>query len=156
MKKWSDGVWSTCLPFMSAQYIHHILIPGLDITLASFVCVCVCVCVCVYSDAQSCPTLCEPMDCSPPGSSVHGILQARMLEWVAISSPGDLPDPGISCISCIGRQVLYPLSLLCRFPNWLAHLHQGSFSTPSKQCCVSTLGWGRISWRTRVTRHLVI
>ena len=36
-------------------------------------------------DAQSCPTLCNPMDCSPPGSSVHGILQARVLEWVAIS-----------------------------------------------------------------------
>ena len=36
--------------------------------------------------AQSCPTLCGPMDCSPPGSSVHGILQARKLEWVAISS----------------------------------------------------------------------
>ena len=35
--------------------------------------------------AQSCPTLCHPMDCSPPGSSVHGILQARVLEWVAIS-----------------------------------------------------------------------
>ena len=35
---------------------------------------------------QSCPTLCDPMDCSPPGSSVHGILQARMLEWVAIPS----------------------------------------------------------------------
>ena len=34
---------------------------------------------------QSCPTLCDPMDCSPPGSSVHGILQARTLEWVAIS-----------------------------------------------------------------------
>ena len=34
---------------------------------------------------QSCPTLCDPMDCSPPGSSVHGILQARILEWVAIS-----------------------------------------------------------------------
>ena len=32
---------------------------------------------------QSCPTLCDPMDCSPPGSSVHGILQARILEWVA-------------------------------------------------------------------------
>ena len=43
---------------------------------------------------QSCPTLCEPMDCSPPGSSVHGILQARTLEWLAISSPGDLPNPG--------------------------------------------------------------
>ena len=35
--------------------------------------------------AQSCPTLCNPMDCSPPGSSVHAILQARILEWVAIS-----------------------------------------------------------------------
>ena len=35
--------------------------------------------------AQSCPTLCDPMDCSPPGSSIHGILQARILEWVAIS-----------------------------------------------------------------------
>ena len=34
--------------------------------------------------AESCPTLCEPKDCSPPGSSVHGILQARILEWVAI------------------------------------------------------------------------
>ena len=34
---------------------------------------------------QSCLTLCEPVDCSPPGSSVHGILQARILEWVAIS-----------------------------------------------------------------------
>ena len=38
---------------------------------------------------------CDPMDCSPPGSSVRGILQARILEWVAIPSPGDLPDPGI-------------------------------------------------------------
>ena len=35
--------------------------------------------------AQLSPTLCDPMDCSPPGSSVHGILQARILEWVAIS-----------------------------------------------------------------------
>ena len=34
---------------------------------------------------QSCPTLCDPMDSSPPGSSIHGILQARILEWVAIS-----------------------------------------------------------------------
>ena len=36
---------------------------------------------------QSCLTLCDPMDCSPPGSSVHGILQARILEWVAIPFP---------------------------------------------------------------------
>ena len=44
---------------------------------------------------QSCPTLCYPMDCSLPGFSVHGIFQARVLEWVAFPSPGDLPDPGI-------------------------------------------------------------
>ena len=45
---------------------------------------------------QSCLTRCGPMDSSPPGSSVHRILQARTLEWVAIYfSPGDLPDPGI-------------------------------------------------------------
>ena len=44
---------------------------------------------------QSCPALCGPMDCSPPGSSVHGIIQARMLEWVAIPFPRDLPNSGI-------------------------------------------------------------
>ena len=42
---------------------------------------------------QSCPTLCDPMDCSSPGSSVYGILQARILEWAAIPPPGDLPNP---------------------------------------------------------------
>ena len=45
--------------------------------------------------AKSCLTLCDPMDCSPPGSFVHGILQAGILEWVAIPSPGDLPYPGL-------------------------------------------------------------
>ena len=44
---------------------------------------------------QSCPTLCDPMNCSLPGSSVQQIFQARILEWFAIPSPGDLPDPGI-------------------------------------------------------------
>ena len=48
-----------------------------------YVCVCVCVCICVLV-AQLCPTLCDPMDCSLPGSSTYGILQARILEWVAI------------------------------------------------------------------------
>ena len=45
--------------------------------------------------AQSCPILCNPMDCSLPGSSVPGIFQARVLEWVTFPSPGDLPNPGI-------------------------------------------------------------
>ena len=48
---------------------------------------------------QSCPTLCNPMDCSLPGSSVHGILQARILQGVACPPPGDLPDPGIEPVS---------------------------------------------------------
>ena len=47
------------------------------------------------TDAQSCPILCNPVDCNLPGSSVRGILQARILEWVAFPSPGDLPKPGI-------------------------------------------------------------
>ena len=50
--------------------------------------------VCVLV-AQSCPTFCDPMDCIPPGSSVHGIFQARILEWVVIPFPGDLADPEI-------------------------------------------------------------
>ena len=43
---------------------------------------------------QWCLTLCDPMVCSSPGSSVQGILQARILQLVAFPSPGDLPDPG--------------------------------------------------------------
>ena len=45
---------------------------------------------------QLCPTLWDPMDCSPPGSSVHGILQARILGWVPCPPPGDLHNPGIN------------------------------------------------------------
>ena len=55
------------------------------------VCVCVCVCVCIYACVLTklfklCLTLCDPMACSLPGSSVHGILQARILKWVPITS----------------------------------------------------------------------
>ena len=77
------------------------------------VCVCVCACVritllystnqhckspmcaCVLKSLQSCSILCNPMDGSLPGSSVHGILQARILEWVAMPSSRDLPNQGI-------------------------------------------------------------
>ena len=58
-----------------------------------------------YLVTQSCLTLCDPIDCSPPGLSVHGILQARILEWVAISSSRASSWPRdqirISCVSCI-------------------------------------------------------
>ena len=57
---------------------------------------------------QSCLTVCEPMDWSPPGSSVHGILQAGILEWVAMPSSRGSSQPKawtfISYVSCIGRQ----------------------------------------------------
>ena len=63
------------------------------------------------SVAQLCPTLCNPMDCSPPGSSVYGIFQERILEWVTISSSRGSSQPRdrtlVTCVSCTGRQILY-------------------------------------------------
>ena len=67
----------------------------------------VCACLCT----QLHQTLCDPMDCSPPGSSVCGISQERILEWVAVSYSKGSSQPrdqiGIPCISCIGRLILY-------------------------------------------------
>ena len=67
--------------------------------------------MCCAKLLQSCPTLCNSMDCSPPGSSVYGTLQARILDWVAISSSRGsswLRDWTHVCyIICIGRRVLY-------------------------------------------------
>ena len=76
---------------------------------------CVCVCVCVFCVlclvTQLCLTLCDLVDCSSPGPSVHGILQARTFEWVAIPSSREsfwLRDrTWVSYVSCIGMQVLY-------------------------------------------------
>ena len=54
--------------------------------------------------------LCDPMDCSPPGSSVRGILQERILEWVAMPSSRGSSQPSdqtqVSYVSCIGRRIL--------------------------------------------------
>ena len=61
--------------------------------------------------AHSCPTLCDRMDCSLPGSSVHGILQARILEWVAIPFlQGILPTQGLNPGLLYCRWILYHLS----------------------------------------------
>ena len=65
---------------------------------------------------QLCLTLCDPVDCSPPGSSVHGILQARILEWVAISfSRGSSRPRDQTCVFCISRQILF--LFVCFFGN---------------------------------------
>ena len=76
-------------------------------------------CACVFSH-QSCPTLCHPMHCSPPGSSVHGTFQGRILEWVVISCSRGSSQPRnqthISWISCTGSWILYHCA------TWEAHL----------------------------------
>ena len=78
------------------------------------VCVCVCVCACARARARAAllqlsPTLCNPVGCSPPGSCAHGILQARVVEWVAISSCRVSSQPRhrthVSYVSCIGSWV---------------------------------------------------
>ena len=78
--------------------------------------------VCVLS-LQSCLTLCDPMDCSPPGSSVYGILQARILEWVPMPSSRGSSQPRdgtcSSCSSCFSRWILYHCA------TWEAHVHPG-------------------------------
>ena len=79
------------------------------------------VCVCAQS-LQLCLILWDPIDCSSPDSSVHGILWARVLEWVAIPSSKGSSQPRywihISCISWIGRRILYPLNHL-ESPVWI-------------------------------------
>ena len=68
--------------------------------------------VCFVLVTQLCLTLCDPMDCSPPGSSVHGILQARILEWVGCHSllQGIFPTQGLNLGFLHCRQILYCLS----------------------------------------------
>ena len=83
------------------------------------------------SVAQSCPALCDLMDCSPPGSYVQGIfLQAKILEWVVISSSGESSWPrDRTHISCTGKQILL-------LPNHLGSLNitwsQKSYHTYQK------------------------
>ena len=61
-------------------------------------------CACSFAQSDSC----DPKDCSPPGFSVHGISQAEILEWVAISfSRGFSQSMDWTCVSCIGRWLLY-------------------------------------------------
>ena len=92
--------------------------------------------VCVLSMAQSCLTLWDLMDCSLPGSSVYGIFEGRVLEWVAISSFRGASQPKdqthFSCVSCIGRWIIYhwttweaqtcPTTII----NYIFSLHNGS------------------------------
>ena len=96
---------------------------------------------------QSCPTLCDPMDCSPPGSSVHGVLQARTLEWIAMpSSRGSSQLRYQTCISCIagkffadessGKPRERQCATLIKQHSWRQGEPMTSFS-PASPCCHS-------------------
>ena len=76
-------------------------------------------CCCCLLVAKSCSTLCNPMDCSPPGSSVHGILQTRILR-VRLPCPslGDLPNPGIEPVSPAWQADSLPPSHLGSPRSW--------------------------------------
>ena len=73
---------------------------------------------------QSCPTLCDSMDCSPPGSSIHEILQAKILDWLPCFPPGDLSNPGDRT------------HIFCRF----LHRQAGFFTISAswEACCTDT------------------
>ena len=75
--------------------------------------------VCACSVAKSCPTLCYHMNCSPLGSFVHGIFQARILGWVAIFSSRESSQPRDQThVSCIGRLILYHIREAQYFPQF--------------------------------------
>ena len=111
---------------------------------------------------ESCPTLATPMDCSPPGSSVHGILQARILEWVAISfSRGSFQPRDQIClyVSCIGWQILYHLHYLGKKYSTAVEKHLFCYtgSSVNMLSCISTLAficwcW---SWNIKYFGHLM-
>ena len=96
-------------------------------------------CVCILS-------LCNLMDCNPPGSSVHGIFQARIVEWVAISfSRGCSWPRDQTYVSCIGRQVL---SCCITWEALIEYIGRGKESFDSFNCLInifsliSTCSWG--------------
>ena len=104
----------------------------LSLSLSFFSCSTAYIIMCACSVTQSHPTLCDPMDCSLPGSSLPGILQARILEWVAVpfsrrsSPPRDRAQ--VFCVSCIGSWVLYHWSYLWNsntLATWCEELTHG-------------------------------
>ena len=95
-------------------------------------CVCVCVCLSVRF-TQSCPTLCNTTECSPPGASVHGIPQARILERAPFSSPGGLPNPRIE-----PRSPALRVDSLQSEPAGKPHLHNihTHINMSESLCCI--------------------
>ena len=108
-------------------------------------------CLHACSVTKPCLTPCDPMDCNPLGSSVHGISQSRILEWIAISSSRGSSWPRnwthISCITCIGKQILYhcvtweshPPPTAPHLLNFLS-ITGSQFKSPDAASCPGTCG----------------
>ena len=97
--------------------------------------------------AQSCPTLCNTIDCSLPGSSVHGIFKTRILEYIAIFSSRGYSQPRdgtlISCVSCIGRKDLYHWLHLRQLYFKYIHIY---FKNPVSETAKETLRYRTVFW----------
>ena len=93
----------------AGQQVQSVCTPYTKLVVKRHSSIC-CVWVCPKS-LQLCSSMCNPMDCRPPGSSVHGILQARTLQWVAMPSSRGSSWPRdrtrVSSVSCTGSRVLY-------------------------------------------------
>ena len=97
---------------------------------------------------QSCPTLCHLMDCSPPDSSVHGILQARILEWVAIPfSRGSSQPRNRSWVSCIAGRFFTLWVARGKYQYWLPFMQDllGATTILAPNMCSWGL-WSQIEW----------
>ena len=106
-------------------------------------------CPCCRSVAESCPVLCNCMDCSPPGTSIHGIFQTRILEWVAISySRRSSWSRDQTHVSCIGRWILY---------YWATREASATVNFISKIRLVLRIFWNSVTsdtfWFLEVTRR---
>ena len=122
----SHGMFPVCASLPASPYkdpiilderSHYLQLTESANTLLSNVVIFMCM-LCAQS-LQSFLTLCDPMDRSPPGSSVHGLLRARMLEWIALTSSVDLPNPGIEPTSL--KSPLLAGSFFTTSATWEAH-----------------------------------
>ena len=99
--------------------------------------------------AQSCPTLLDPMDCSPPGSSIHGIFQARVLEWGATAF-SEFKEKAVEILICsqVGKASLVAQRIKCLLAMWETWVRSLGPKDPLEKAMAphsSTLAW-KIPW----------
>ena len=110
---------------------------------------------CCAKSPQLCPALCDPMDHSQPGSSVHGILQARILE-LPCPSPGDLPDPGIEPVISYGLLRWQMCSLPLAPPNChYFNIYYLGFCYREGPLCVYVWLYPSMQLSTYLSAHLI-